>query len=133
MHADTNLQLMFAAALGVLARDEILEVDERPRCCIGAREREESLIPDLLHYPPLLERQAFAEQIKVQLLELSPGRVAKPREIRRRTDDVGERQHHGTLEPARQLLLKQVLQPDNLRHAERAEIHHGRHTISRGL
>ena len=80
----------------------------------------------------VLSWQALVQQIEVQLLELAPGGITEACEIRRRPDDVRKCERQRALEPACEFLLQQVLEPDDFRHAERAEVRHGGCTIPDG-
>jgi len=74
----------------------------------------------------LIAAETFAHQVAVQLLQLSARSVAEACEILRGADHISERQRGVALEAPRELLLQLVLQANDFRHTERAEILHAR-------
>ena len=125
MHADAQLQLMLSAAGGVFLRHALLQVDQAAHRGVGRGEGAEGAVTRGVDDAALQRPETLAQQVEVQLLQLAPGGITESREIGRRADDVGEHQQHLPLETARQLLLQLVLQADDLRHREGAEVHRG--------
>ncbi|MBV9889903.1 MAG: hypothetical protein JO090_03340 [Rhizobacter sp.] len=60
----------------------------------------------------------------MELVQLAPNGVAEASEVWRRADHVRERHQERALEAAPELLLELVLQPEDLGHAQGAEVDH---------
>src|ERR671937_1503981 len=124
MRADAQPQLVLARAGAVRPRYRVLQLHGGAERRVGGRECEECPIAGGIGDATCMPTEAFAQQVDVQLLELPARRVAIACEILGRADDVGEDKCGVALETAHELALQLVLQADDLRHAERAEILH---------
>jgi len=126
VQADAHGQLVLARPRRVLARHRLLESDDAAHARLGVGENAEHAVADGVDDASLRVGGGLAEQVEMQLVQLAADRVAEAGEVGRRTDDVGEHHQQRSLEAAPELVLQLVLQTDDLRHAEGAEVDHRR-------
>ena len=125
VQADSDGQLVLARPGRVLARHRLLESDNAVHARLGAGKDAEHAVADGVDDAALRIAGGLAEQVEVQLVQLPADGVAEAREVGRGADDVGEGHQQRPLEAAPQLELQLVLQTNDFRQAEGAEVEHG--------